>query len=195
MEASWDGPGPLMQTNDLHGGQHCYCLCLPLLCVISCTRWHEARLASALWHLHGSDTYTTVASVSPAQKYQLHTVVPQANSMMCWFVALACRQQMPQLWWFTGQRVLCGERLGDRHREHLREMLMSCSGDRVYQGDKLSLQFFSLLEMEGGRKEKRNIGSKNGKSWNIDCCDVKFCSSYVWTNCAWLIVLSPQGPF
>lgn len=30
--------------------------------------------------------------------------VPRANSMMCWFATCAWRVQMPQHWWFSGQR-------------------------------------------------------------------------------------------
>lgn len=54
---------------------------------------------------------------------------------------------------------LCGERLRDKKRESLREMLIRCSGDQGYQGDKLSLQFISVLERE---REKRRGGKRRG---------------------------------
>lgn len=116
-------------------------------------------LASALWHLHAYDIYQFPCQFNKADFALPSSPLqsPRTPSMMCRFVCLYLGRADPSFKTYTGQRIcverLNGKKLRDRQKEGESEVWKRCCSvtaetKQGYQGDKLSLQVFSLLEME-----------------------------------------------
>lgn len=121
----------------------------------------------------------------PTQQHQLWS--PQC----CWSATCAWREQMPQRWWFSGQRG-CVSRDWETDRGRVWERCWSVAQETRVTRVTSCLCSFSLCRR--GREKREEMGGGGIKIMNMGSGSCPSCMfGHLWIIA--LIVLSSQGPF